>query len=67
MKKFAKRAKYAVALAIAGVMSLSVCPVGAFAEGDDVNVTLKNYYTSDYDNYDDLLADGDKLEHELYG
>jgi hypothetical protein len=33
MKKFAKRAKYAVALAIAGVMSLSVCPVGAFAEG----------------------------------
>ncbi len=64
MKRNTKRAKILCALALATLMFQSLCPIGVFALESES--TLKNFYHSDYDSYDELIANGDKIEQQAY-
>ena len=63
MKNIAKRGRILGALALTVSMCLSFCPTNAFADDDS---SPRNYYHSDYDNYTDVLANGDKIEQQVY-
>ena len=64
MEKNTKRAKFFSAIALAALMFQSLCPIGAFAAESDS--MPKNFYHSDYDSYEELLAHGDLLEQQAY-
>ena len=63
MKNNAKRGKAFGALALLVSMLLSIFPINAFADDDS---SPRNYYHSEYDSYTDLLANGDKIEQQVY-
>lgn len=63
MKIFAKRGRSLITLALTLAMSLSVCPINVFAEDPSSPI---NYYHSDYDSYAEVLANGDKIEQQVY-
>jgi beta-glucosidase len=44
-------------------MLLSLFPINAFADDDS---SPRNFYHSEYDSYTDLLANGDKIEQQVY-
>ena len=58
MKNIAKRGKALCAVMLMLAMCLSFCPTSVFA--DDASSPM-NYYHSEYDNYSDVLANGDKI------
>lgn len=63
MKNIARRGRALSALMLLITMCLSLFPTNVFA--DDASAP-KNYYHSDYDSYEDLLANGDKIEQQVY-
>ena len=63
MKNIAKRGKALCAVILMLAMCLSFCPTSVFA--DDASSPM-NYYHSEYDNYSDVLANGDKIEQQVY-
>ncbi len=64
MKKFAKHAKIICALTLILSMCASICPISVFAE--DGAVMPKNYYNSEYETYEELIAHGDLIEQQAY-
>ena len=63
MKNIAKRGKALFAGLLSLTMCLSFCPTNVFAADTSSPV---NYYHSDYDSYTDVLANGDKIEQQVY-
>lgn len=63
MKIIAKRGKALSALMLLVTMCLSLFPINVFADDES---SPMNYYHSDYDNYSDVLANGDKIEQQVY-
>lgn len=63
MKNIAKRGKVLSSVLVLLTMCLSLFPTNVFA--DDAS-SPRNYYHSEYDSYSDVLANGDKIEQQVY-